>query len=281
MPQLSQWNEIYTHFNPIAFHLFGLPIHWYGIAYVLSLLTALYMAKYFIKSDPKRFPITTKNLDSYFIWVEIGVILGARIGYIVIYEPNSWYYLSHPWQIFNPFDAQGAFIGIRGMSYHGALVGFLIASIIFAYKKHQNFLLYMDLVALSVPLGYVFGRVGNFLNQELYGRVIPSDDAWGQKIGIVVDGALRYPSQLIEAFLEGVVVFVVVWGAKKIFRAQGALIVVYGIAYGLMRFLAEFWREPDPQMGYYVFSLSMGQILSLVMIGFSLGLWAFIWRKSK
>ncbi|PAF47898.1 prolipoprotein diacylglyceryl transferase [Helicobacter sp. 12S02232-10] len=272
----SKWNEIYSLFNPVAFEIFGIAIHWYGIAYVLSLLVALYMAKRAIKKDPKRFPISSKNLESYFIWVEIGVILGARIGYIAIYDPNSLYYFTHPWQIFNPFDSRGDFVGIRGMSYHGALIGFLIASIAFSYKKRQNFLLYMDLVAISVPLGYVFGRIGNFLNQELYGRVVPKNDLWGQKIGILVDGTLRYPSQLIEAFLEGIIVFICVWIAKKTLKTQGLLIVVYGISYATMRFIAEFWREPDPQMGHYLLGLSMGQILSVIMIAISLGLLFYI-----
>ncbi|PAF41597.1 prolipoprotein diacylglyceryl transferase [Helicobacter sp. 11S03491-1] len=275
----SKWNEIYSIFNPIAFEIFGIQVHWYGIAYVLALLVSLYIAKYFIRHDPQRFPISNKNIDNYFIWVEIGVILGARIGYIAIYDPNSLYYFSHPWQIFNPFDMQGNFVGIRGMSYHGALIGFLIASVLFAYKKHQKFLLYMDLVAISVPLGYVFGRIGNFLNQELYGRIVPLGDSWGQKIGILVNSELRYPSQLIEAFLEGIVVFILVIIAKKFLKTQGMLIVVYGVSYGIMRFVAEFWREPDVQMGYYFGGLSMGQILSILMILVSLGLLFYI--KSK
>ncbi|PAF51243.1 prolipoprotein diacylglyceryl transferase [Helicobacter sp. 13S00477-4] len=276
----SVWNEIYTKFNPVAFEIFGIQVHWYGIAYVLSLLVALYAAKKFIKNDPKRFPISNKNLESYFIWVEIGVILGARIGYIIIYEPDTLYYLIYPWQIFNPFDTQGNFIGIRGMSYHGALIGFLIASILFSYKKKEKLLVYMDLVALSVPVGYIFGRIGNFLNQELYGRPVPENDILGQKIGILVNHVLRYPSQLIEAFLEGVIVFIIVWFGKKIFKTQGILIVIYGISYGLMRFIAEFWREPDPQMGYYLFHLSMGQILSIAMIILSFILLLYI-KKSE
>lgn len=277
----SRWNEIYSVFDPVALNIFGISIHWYGIAYVLSLLLALYIAKYFIKKDPKRFDISNKNLDIYFLWVEIGVILGARIGYIIIYDPNSLYYLTRPWQIFNPFDAYGNFVGIRGMSYHGALIGFLIASVLFSYKKRQSFLLYMDLVAISVPLSYVFGRIGNFLNQELYGRIVPADDIWGQKIGILVGGLLRYPSQLIEALLEGVVVFIFVFTAKKIFKTQGMLIVAYGFSYGCMRFIAEFWREADAQMGYYSLGLSMGQILSLLMIVLSFGLLGYIKINKK
>ena len=111
--------------NPVAFSLFGLNVHWYGIMYVLALLVALWMAKFFVKKD--KLPISNSLLDSYFFWVEIGVILGARLGYILIYDPNTLYYLTQPWQIFNPF-INGEFVGIRGMSYHGAVVGFIIAT---------------------------------------------------------------------------------------------------------------------------------------------------------
>lgn len=277
---MSYWNEIYTHFSPIAFNIFGLPVHWYGLAYVSALLLAFLMALRALKSDPERFPISKANFESYFIYAEIGVILGARLGYILIYDPHTLYYLKAPWQIFNPFY-NGQFIGIRGMSYHGGLVGFLIASLLFSALKKQNFLIYLDLIAVSLPLAYVFGRIGNFLNQELFGRVVPPSDAFGQQIGIVVEGVLRYPSQLIEAFLEGFVVFVVVSVAKRYTKAHGMLMVVYGLSYSLARFISEYYREADEQLGYFFWHLSMGQILSMLMVLISLGLWGFIVLKKK
>lgn len=254
--------------NPVAFSLFGINVHWYGIMYVLALLIALWAAKYFVKKD--KLAISNSLLDNYFFWVEIGVILGARIGYIIIYDPNTIYYLTHPWQIFNPF-VNGEFVGIRGMSYHGAVLGFIIATLLFCYKFKQNILLYLDLVAISVPLGYIFGRIGNFLNQELIGRA--TDVSWG----IVSAGVLRHPSQLYEAVLEGLVIFIILYFYRYYKKFNGELIALYAILYPIMRFICEFYREPDFDIGFVAFGLSMGQILSIIMFGF--GLWLYIWLK--
>ncbi len=262
------WNSIYSHFNPIAFEVFGIPVHWYGLMYVLALLVALLVAKAFVKLD--NYPISNALLDSYFIWVEVGVILGARLGYILFYDDYTGYYLSHPWEIFNPFDRQGKFVGIRGMSYHGAVIGFLIASLLFARIKKVDFWLFMDLAGLSIPLGYVFGRIGNFLNQELIGRETASE------IGIYVEGVLRHPSQLYEAILEGILVFVILYFWRKRVRFVGEIGVLYGIWYSLMRFVAEFFREPDAQIGFIAFDwLTLGQLLSLLIGGFCFVLWLY------
>ncbi len=270
---MEYWNHIYEHFNPVAFSIFGLPVHWYGMMYVLALVAALYGAKWYVKHD--NVPIETEQLDAYFIWVEVGVILGARLGYILFYDPDTAYYLTHPWQIFNPFK-NGEFVGIRGMSYHGAVIGFFIASYLFSRRKAVNFGLLMDIVAVAVPMGYVFGRIGNFLNQELVGRV--TDVPWG----IYVHGALRHPSQLYESFLEGAVVFAVIWFYRNYRRFQGELILLYGFAYGAMRFTAEFWRAPDPQLGYICCGwMTMGQLLSLMMIATALVLWPYFYAKQK
>lgn len=272
-------NEWYSHFNPIAFEIFSIKVHWYGIAYVLALISALWFGQYF-RRDSRFNGIGKKDFENYFLYAELGVILGARLGYVLIYSPQRWEYFTHPWQIFNPFNSYGEFVGISGMSYHGAIIGFLIASYLYAKIKRHNFLKYLDLMALSIPLAYVFGRIGNFLNHELYGRVIPSDDHFWQRFGIYINGALRYPSQLIEAFLEGIVVFLCVYIAKKLLRFDGALISVYACAYSLMRFVAEFYREPDVQMGYYG-TLSMGQILSILMMIASIGILFYARRKAR
>lgn len=256
-------NEWYANFNPIAFELFGLKVHWYGLAYITALLSAFYLSCLFLKE--KRFEgISRKSFEEFFIIIELGILLGARIGYVLIYSPQRLEYLTHPWLIFSPFNASGDFVGISGMSYHGGIIGFLIASWLYAKLKKISLLKYLDVVALGVPLAYIFGRIGNFLNHELFGRAIPQDDIFWQPFGIVVDGILRYPSQLIEAFLEGFVVFWIVFWARKRFMFDGALIAIYAMSYALMRFIAEFYREADIQMGYYG-GLSMGQILSVIM----------------
>ncbi len=272
---MSAWNDIYNHFNPIAFEIFGFQVHWYGIMYVLALLTALFLAGYFAKKD--KYPISKSTLESYFWWAEIGVILGARIGYFIFYDPNPSYYLLHPWQMFNPYQ-NGEFVGIRGMSYHGAIIGFLISTYLFSLKYKIDMWMLLDLVAISVPLAYVFGRIGNFLNQELIGRA--TDVPWG----IYVFGVFRHPSQLYEAFLEGIVVFLILFFYRKRKRFNGELITLYGMLYGTARFISEFFREPDPQLGFICCGwLTMGQLLSLLMILISLIIYAYLykkWRKS-
>jgi len=267
------WNHIYEHFNPVAVDFGFISIHWYGIMYISALLVALWFAKWIIKRD--AMPISDDTIDRYFIWIEVGIILGARIWYILFYDSNTLFYLTQPWQIFNPFS-HGEFVGIRGMSYHGAVVGATISSYLFARRNPGKIYNILDVVALAVPVGYIFGRVGNFLNQELVGRA--TDVPWG----IYVDGVLRHPSQLYEAFLEGIVVALLIYSYRKHKRFDGALIGIYGILYGTARFIAEFWREPDIQLGYlYDNWLTMGQIQSLIMIVLAIGLYFLLQLFSK
>lgn len=266
---LEKWQHIYSTFNPIAISIGPFSIYWYGIMYVTALLGAYFVAKWYVKKE--NFPIQSTMLDNYFLYAELGVILGARIGYVLVYDPNTSYYLSHPWQIFNPF-ADGEFTGIRGMSYHGGLVGFLVATWLFSRKNKYSIWKLLDLTAVSIPLAYVFGRIGNFLNQELIGRV--TDLPWG----IYVDGVLRHPSQLYEAILEGLLVFIIVYTYRKRQKYDGELIVIYGIFYSLGRFIAEFWREPDLQIGYILGWMTTGQLLSLITI--LVGIYLFIFLKN-
>ena len=269
---MHYWNHIYKHFDPVAFHLFGFPVHWYGIMYVLALLVTLWFAQWLVKHD--HLPFTSKELDIYFVWAEAGVILGARLGYILFYDPHTLYYLTHPWQIFNPF-LNGHFVGIRGFSYHGAIIGFLIATWLYTQKYKKNFWQLMDLVAVSVPLGYTFGRIGNFLNQELVGRA--TDVEWG----IYVGSTLRHPSQLYEAFCEGLLTFAILFWYRKYKRFDGELMALYGMLYGIFRFLCEFFRAPDVQLGFICCDwMTMGQLLSLGMIVVSIVLYIYLRRKN-
>ena len=269
------WNNIYEQFNPIAFNLFGINVHWYGMMYVLALLSALYMAKWIVKHD--KIPIEQKSLDDYFIYIEVGIILGARLGYILFYDDHSSWYLMHPWQIFNPFNQEGEFVGIRGMSYHGAVIGWFLGSLYYHYRhKEVSFGTIMDIVAIAVPVGYMFGRIGNFLNQEIVGRV--TDVPWG----IYVDGVLRHPSQLYEGILEGLVVFLVIFLYRPYKRFSGELILVYGFMYGAMRFLAEFWRQPDVQIGFIAWGwLTMGQLLSSLMMVTAVVCWIYFYKREN
>ena len=270
---MQYWNHIYDHFNPVAVNLGFISVHWYGIMYVLALLSALWFAKYIIRKD--QIQIENSVIDAFFIWIEIGVILGARIGYILFYDPHTSYYLTHPWQIFNPF-ANGEFVGIRGMSYHGAILGALFATLLYGRRHPRQIYTLLDIVGLAVPVGYIFGRIGNFLNQELVGRA--TDLPWG----IYVNGVLRHPSQLYEALLEGVLVAVILYLYRRRKHFEGELLPLYGMLYGTARFIAEFWREPDLQLGFICCGwMSMGQLMSLLMILFSILLYFFIQKYPK
>lgn len=253
------WQNIYSHFNPVAFNLGSIAVHWYGIMYALALLSAIFIAKWFIKND--NLPISNDLFDSYIWWAEIGVILGARIGYIIFYDPNAIYYLTHPWQIFNPY-VDGVFTGISGMSYHGAFFGFIIASYLFCRKNKISFWFVTDIAVLGISAAYVFGRIGNFFNQELVGRT--TDVPWA----IYVDGILRHPSQIYEAILEGLLVFTILVYFRKRKTFDGQLALMYGILYSIARIIAEFYREPDSQLGFlYNNWLTMGILQSLIVLG--------------
>ncbi len=265
------WQNIYSHFDPVAVNLGSVAVHWYGIMYALALLLAIIAAKALIKYD--NLDISDDKFDTYIWWAEIGVILGARIGYIIFYDPNASYYITRPWEIFNPF-IDGEFVGISGMSFHGAFLGFLIATILFCKKHKVSFWFLTDIAAVAVPVGYIFGRIGNFLNQELVGRA--TDVSWG----IYVDGILRHPSQLYEAVLEGVLIFVIIFAIRNRKRFMGELGILYALLYSLTRIIAEFWRQPDPQLGFiYGGWLTQGMLLSGAFALVVLGIYGVMYRR--
>jgi phosphatidylglycerol:prolipoprotein diacylglycerol transferase len=252
---MTFWQDIYSQFDPVAFNLGSVAVHWYGIMYALALLSAIMVAKWLITYD--NIKISQDKFDSYIWWAEIGVILGARLGYILFYDTNTVYYLTHPWQIFNPF-INGEYVGISGMSYHGAFIGFLIATFFFCKKHKLSFWFLADLSVIGISFGYIFGRIGNFLNQELIGRT--SDVPWA----IYVDGAFRHPSQLYEAVLEGLLLFVILFAIRNRTTFVGQLAITYGILYSLARIVAEVFRQPDVQLGFLLGTswLTMGMLIS-------------------
>ncbi|WP_152018727.1 prolipoprotein diacylglyceryl transferase [Aliarcobacter butzleri] len=257
------WQNIYSHFNPVAFNLGSIAVHWYGIMYALALLSAIFVAKWFIKHD--KLAILNDLFDSYIWWAEIGVILGARLGYVLFYDSHTMYYITHPWQIFNPY-INGVYAGISGMSYHGAFFGFIIASYLFCRKNKVSFWFITDIAVLGVSAAYIFGRLGNFFNQELIGRV--TDVPWG----IYVGGVLRHPSQIYEAILEGLFVFLILAFYRKRKTFDGELALMYGILYAIARIIAEFFRQPDSQLGFLVGEwLTMGILQSLIILMICVG----------
>lgn len=265
------WQNIYSNFDPVAFNIGQIAVHWYGIMYALALLSAIFIAKWFIKYD--KINISNDIFDSYIWWAEIGIILGARIGYVIFYDPNGLYYLTNPLQMFNPYS-NGVYVGISGMSYHGAFIGFLIATYLFCKRKNISFWFISDIAVLGISAAYIFGRIGNFFNQELIGRV--SDVPWA----IYVDGVLRHPSQIYEAILEGLVVFLILAYFRNKKRFDGQLAIMYGILYSSARIIAEFFREPDIQLGFLAGEwLTMGILQSFVILFISLVL--FTIRKKQ
>ncbi len=237
--------------NPDLIRIGPVHIRWYGLMYLAGFAASYYLVKRQITK--KKLDITAEVLESLYFYLVISLIAGARLGYGVFY--NLTYYLHNPLDIFAIWHG--------GMSFHGGLIGVIIGGYIFSRRKGINFLLISDLVTATAPIGLFLGRLGNFINGELYGR--PSDLPWAM---IFPSGGdiPRHPSQLYEAFFEGIVIFTVLWIVKDRFRREGFVTALFLILYGIARFFIEFFREPDPQLGFVIGSFSMGQVLCGAMV---------------
>ena len=258
-------NDIYQGLDPIAFSLGPLVVRWYGLAYVLGFVCAAAII-YFVAKRWKL-GMSEDNLLTLMVCAIVGVVLGARIGYVLFY--GDGYYLSHPLEIlaFN----QG------GMSFHGGLVGLLIGGAVAARMTRIPFLTLADLGSIAAPIGLFFGRCANFVNGELWGA--PTDGPLGVVFGGAAGMMPRHPSQLYEAVLEGIVIFCVLFAlsCKRPPRPQGTFLGAFLVLYGIFRFLIEFVREPDVQLGYLWGGwLTMGQVLSapLIVAGIALLIYA-------
>jgi phosphatidylglycerol---prolipoprotein diacylglyceryl transferase len=257
--------------NPILLHLGPLEVHWYGLMYALSFVAGYYLIIYLA---PKRgVQLDSDGLFQLILYLALGVLLGGRLGYVLFY--NLPYYLHHPIQIPAIWDG--------GMSFHGGLIGVTIAAIVFSRKTSIGFWRIADLVTPVVPLGLFLGRIGNFINGELWGR--PSNVPWAIIFprAPLVHGMMvpRHPSQLYEAGLEGLVLFAILWALAQRRRADGMLFGVFLILYGLFRCFAEFYREADPQLGRFGGVITMGQILSIPMILAGIGIIVYAVRRRR
>ena len=238
-----------NNFDPVAFQIMSFEIRWYSLAYILGIVIGWILCKkIFIKKSD-----ISEKFDDYIAYLIIGIILGGRIGYIVFY--NFSYYLDNFLDIFKIWQG--------GMSFHGGLLGVIVSSYIFAKKNNQNPFFYLDQVSLVAPVGIFFGRLANFINSELYGTV--SDVPWSV-IFIKVDNLSRHPSQLYEAILEGLILFIILiyFTNKNHLNKPGLISGLFLIFYSIFRFFVEFFRVPDEQIGFLILSLTMGQIISLV-----------------
>ena len=239
-----------NNFDPVAFQVFSIEIRWYSLAYIFGLIFGWIYSKKFLIYDKKL----KKLFDDYITYIVIGIIIGGRLGYVFIYNPK--YFLNNLFEI--PMIWNG------GMSFHGAVVGIILASLIFCKKYNQKFFYFIDLVSLSAPIGIFLGRIANFINSELYGR--ETELIWSVKF-VQVDNLNRHPSQLYEALLEGIILFFLLkFFYNKVSKNTGIISSLFIIFYSVFRFLIEFTRAPDSHLGLIVFNLSMGQILSVIFI---------------
>ena len=253
-----------NNFDPVAFQIMSLEIRWYSLAYIFGIIIGWILCKKkFIKNSD-----ISEKFDDYITYLIIGIILGGRIGYIIFY--NFSYYLDNIFDIFKIWQG--------GMSFHGGLLGVIASSYIFAKKNNQNPFFYLDQVSLVAPVGIFFGRLANFINSELYGTV--SSAPWSV-IFIKVDNLSRHPSQLYEAILEGVILFLILmyFINKDYLKKPGLISGLFLIFYSLFRFFVEFFRVPDDQIGYLFLDLTMGQIISLVFT--SIGITLFYLKNEN
>lgn len=281
---MSFWNLIPSNFDGIAIQIGSFPVHWYGLMYLFAFATCYGVMLYTNKKE--QIGLTKEQLDSFLTWVILGIILGARFGYVFFYQPG--YYLSHPLEIIMPFrhDAMGFhFTGIAGMSYHGGLIGAVITACISMYKNKMPVRDTLNLGFFAVPLGYTWGRWGNFVNGELFGEVTTSPiGMWFPQAhdSPITDPILHHPSQLYEMCFEGIVLFVILLllRKKEFFRRQ--MISCYLMGYGIFRFFIEFFRRPDAHLGRVdLFGMSRGQTLCSVMIIVGIVLFIVNYRLDK
>ena len=246
-----------NNFDPVAFYFFSLEIRWYSLAYILGIIIGwLYSKKYLIKD--RSILNIFDDLISYLI---IGIILGGRLGYILFY--NFDYYLNNLNEVLMLWKG--------GMSFHGGVIGVFISIILFSKKHNINPFTFLDIISVVAPIGIFLGRIANFLNSELYGK---ETEVFWSVIYPKVDNLTRHPSQIYEAIFEGLILFLILnlLVKKNLLYKKGIISSCFLIFYSLFRFVLEFFREPDPQVGYLIISMTMGQILSLFLFIIGIGL---------
>ena len=248
-----------NNFDPVAIQIFSLEIRWYSLSYIFGILLSwLYCKKILIKD--KNISLLFDDLISYII---IGIILGGRLGYVLFY--NLKYYLDNPIEILMIWNG--------GMSFHGGLIGVIVFTIFYAKKNNLNKFIFLDLISASAPIGIFLGRISNFINSELYGK---QTDVFWSVIFPKIDDVGRHPSQLYEALLEGILLFVILFllTKKNYLIRPGLISAFFLIFYSIFRFIVEFFRVPDEQLGFLYLNLTMGQIISLIFIVFGFYLYS-------
>jgi phosphatidylglycerol:prolipoprotein diacylglycerol transferase len=268
---ITAWRHLPSHLSPYLFEVGSFQLRWYSLMYLAAFGCIYWLVLRRIRQE--KLGYSGELIQDYFVWAILGVILGGRLGYVLFY--NLGYYLQHPLEIIFPFEFTGGgmrFVGISGMSYHGGVVAILAATVVFCRKRGIEFWGFADLFTSAIPLGYTFGRIGNFLNGELYGRA--TDLPWGMVFPLDPQRLVRHPSQLYEALFEGLVLFAVLWAFRRRIPFSGGLFAGYIGGYGAIRFFIEFLREPDAHLGFVLGPFSMGQVLCLLMMLAGGAIWA-------
>lgn len=259
--------------NPVAFAIGPLKVHWYGLMYLLAFIIAYLLMRRRLRHEPFRSitspkPWGTGDIEDLLMYAVAGVIIGGRLGYVLFYEPAN--FLANPGNIIRVWDG--------GMSFHGGAIGVVLGIWFFSWRRGRPFLQVADLLVPAAPLGLAAGRIGNFINGELWGREASEGLPWAMRFP-TGGGVLRHPSQLYQAMLEGLLLFVLLWWYARRPRLRGQVAAAFLVGYGTLRFIAEFWREPDAHLGLLSLGLSMGQWLSLPMILAGVALW--LWARSQ
>ncbi len=272
------WQHLPQNISPVILEIGWFKLQYYGLMYIVGFAITFFLVLYRLKHED-RFAMTSDQVKDVSTYIILGLIIGARLGYVVFY--NFSYYLKHPLEIILPFSFSNgvAFTGISGMSYHGGLIGAILAGWLYVHQAKLDWWDGVDLYMPVIALGYTFGRLGNFINGELFGRVTTS--SIGMYFPMAPTRELRHPSQLYEAFFEGIFLFVILWSIRKIKTPQGASLSFYLIGYGVVRFCIEYFRQPDDHLGFVFLSFSMGQILCALMIAAGIGLYFYLQRREE
>jgi phosphatidylglycerol:prolipoprotein diacylglycerol transferase len=260
---------VHPQFDPIAFSIGPLAVRWYGLMYLLAFIGFMLLGR--LRAREAWRGITRQDVDDLLFYGVLGVILGGRLGYVLFYKPG--YYLENPLEIFMVWKG--------GMASHGGIIGVIVVMFLFARSRAKPFLQVADFVVPLIPQGLALGRVGNFINGELWGRAAdPNVWPWAMIFPQSGDNVPRHPSQVYQFLLEGLLLFAVLWFYSRRPRALGTVSALFLIGYGVLRFIAEFGREPDAFLGLLAFDFSMGQWLSLPMVVIGSGLFYYCQRRA-
>jgi phosphatidylglycerol:prolipoprotein diacylglycerol transferase len=271
---MNWWQTLPYKISPYLFQINGFGIRYYSLMYLVAFVSVYLLIR--CRLNHENPPYSIELIQDFFIWAALGVILGGRLGYVLFY--NLPYYAAHPLEILLPFSFSNGirFTGITGMSFHGGLLGVAVAFALFCRKHRINIWDFSDLIVPAVPLGYFFGRLGNFFNGELFGT--PTNLPWGMMFPTDATHTLRHPSQLYEAFFEGIVLFVILWAVRNHAGARHRIFALYLSGYGIFRFFIEFVRQPDAHLETIALGMTMGQILCGLMVLAGIGIGVYTTR---